>query len=273
MSIDPIPPPARSGTFIHPLLRARDWQDRPEFAQLCQWWKDGGVGVCALVGIGGAGKTAIAERFLQVLPGGYPEHPKVPKDRSLAAPARLSVFSFYDAPNPDTFFAELAAWLQGRPLGDDLARALSYQQTLEFLARAGSCLLVLDGLEKVQDDGARGGVFGQILDGRLRDFLLRVGDGWLPQISLVITSRFRLYDPLAARAWYYRQIEVEKLLPPAAVQLLRDRGVRGTDEQLEYIARGQGFHALSIDLVGGYIANFCEGDPQRFPALPSVGTE
>lgn len=263
-----------SGGFVHHLLRARDWQDRPEFGELCRWWKEGGIGVCALVGIGGAGKTAIAERFLQVLPGGYPEHPKVGKDQSLAAPARLLVFSFYDAPNPDTFFTTLAAWLEGRPLepGVEAAenratRPPSYYQTLELLASAGKCLLVLDGLEKVQDDGGRGGAFGQILDGRLRDFVVRAADGYLPQMSLVITSRFRLYDPLASRVWYYRQVDVERLQPPSAVQLLRDRGVRGTEEELECVAREQGFHALSIDLVGGYITHFCDGDPGRFSAL------
>jgi tetratricopeptide (TPR) repeat protein len=231
------------------------------------------VGVCALVGIGGAGKTAIAERFLQALPGGYPAHPKVPKDRSLAAPARLFVFSFYDAPNPDTFFNELAAWLQGRPTADDMTRVPSYQQALELLAAAGRCLLVLDGLEKVQDDGSRGGAFGQILDGRLRDFVLRAADGWLPHVSLMITSRFRLYDPQAARTWYYLQIPIEKLQTSAALKLLRDRGVRGTDEQLEDVAEEQGFHALSVDLVGGYIARFCGGDPRRFSVVPSAGLE
>jgi tetratricopeptide (TPR) repeat protein len=229
--------------------------------------------VCALVGIGGAGKTAITERFLQVLPGGYPEHPKVPKERSLAAPVRLLVFSFYDAPNPDTFFAALAVWLRGRPPAANLTRVLSYQQTLELLAAAGRCLLVLDGLEKVQDDGERDGAFGQIRDGRLRDFVLRAADGWLPHVSLLMTSRFRLYDPLASRAWYYRQIPIEKLAPPAAVKLLRDRGVHGTDDELERVADEQGFHALSVDLVGGYIANFCEGNPQHFWSPPSAGTE
>ncbi|HSS51352.1 MAG TPA: hypothetical protein VLX28_20615, partial [Thermoanaerobaculia bacterium] len=280
MSVGPGLLPTPSGGFVHHLLRARDWQDRPEFGELCQWWKDGGVGVCALVGIGGAGKTAITERFLQVLPGGYPPHPKVPKDQSLTAPARLLVFSFYDAPNPDTFFTTLAAWLEGRPLdpeagsaGDGTARPPSYYQTLELLARAGKCLLVLDGLEKVQDDGSRGGAFGQILDGRLRDFVVRVADGYLPQVALVITSRFRLYDPLASRVWYYRQVDVERLQPPAAVQLLRDRGVRGTDEELQYVAREQGFHALSVDLAGGYIARFCGGDPQRFSSIDSTPPE
>jgi tetratricopeptide (TPR) repeat protein len=274
MSVEPAHLPTPDGGFVHPLLRARDWQDRPEFGELRQWWMDGGIGVCALVGIGGAGKTAIAERFLQVLPGGYPEHPKVPKDRNLPAPARLFVFSFYDAPNPDKFFTELAAWLEGRlstPAKDAAAdpgtRPPSYRRTLDLLAGAGKCLLVLDGLERAQDDGSRGGAFGQVLDGRLRDFVLRAADGYLPGVSVVITSRFRLFDPLASRVWYYRQIGVEKLQPAAAVHLLRDRGVHGTDEQLEDVAHEQGFHALSVDLVGGYIARFCGGDPQRFSSL------
>src|SRR6516165_8024724 len=87
--------------FAHPLLRARDWQDRPELGQLGDWWRQVGKGVCALVGIGGAGKTAIVERFLRVLPGVLPPERGVRKQDSLPKPPRLFVFSFYDAPNPD----------------------------------------------------------------------------------------------------------------------------------------------------------------------------
>ncbi|HSM82961.1 MAG TPA: hypothetical protein VLS96_14820, partial [Nodosilinea sp.] len=57
-----------SNYFVHTLLRARDWQHRPEFERVCAWWRSGGQGVCGLVGMGGAGKTAIADRLLQVLP-------------------------------------------------------------------------------------------------------------------------------------------------------------------------------------------------------------
>ena len=53
----PEPDPLRIH-FAHRLLRARDWQHRPEFDALLDWWRRGGVGGCALVGIGGAGKTA-----------------------------------------------------------------------------------------------------------------------------------------------------------------------------------------------------------------------
>jgi tetratricopeptide (TPR) repeat protein len=154
--------------------------------------------------------------------------------------------------------------------GEGLTHLLSHSQVLDLLAAAGRCLLVLDGLEKVQEDGSRGGAFGQILDSRLRDLVLRVADGWFPKVSLVVTTRFRLYDPESKRAWYYRQIEVEQLQASSAVRLLRARGVRGTDEQLEHVAREQGFHALSIDLVGGYIARFCHGDSQRFSSLALV---
>ena len=97
--------------MVHPLLRARDWQDRPQLDRLCQWWTAGGSGVCALVGIGGAGKTAIADRFLQILPGGIPPSPGAAKRDALPPPNRLLVFSFYAVPNPDSFFAEVAAWL------------------------------------------------------------------------------------------------------------------------------------------------------------------
>ena len=254
--------------FVHPLLRARDYQNRPEFDRLCDWWRRSGQGVCALVGIGGAGKTAVADRFLRVLPGAMADDPNLPKDDTLSEPGGVFIFSFYDAPSPDKFIAELAAWLEDRP-PDDRATTYSSEQTIRLLQGAGDCLLVLDGLEKVQDPGLRGGAFGEITDGRLRDFVLRLAEGCLPGVRAIITTRFRPYDPLAERSPLYWPIPVEQLDPRAAVALLRRRGVRrGTDNQLEAVARDQGLHALSVDLAGGYIAHFCDGDPARLPPDP-----
>jgi hypothetical protein len=141
--------------FVHTLFAPRDWQDRPQFNQLCDWWRDVGTGVCALVGMGGAGKTAIVDRFLQALP-------------DLFSPQRLLVFSFYDAPNPDEFFGEMVVWLarEQKPI---YTPKTSYHQLLCLLEKAGPVLLVLDGLERVQSDGARGETFGQLLDRRLSD--------------------------------------------------------------------------------------------------------
>lgn len=258
--------------FVHPLLRARDWQQRPEFERVCQWWKAGGQGICALLGIGGAGKTAIVERLLQVLPDIFPSHPDVPKRTDLPPPARLFVFSFYDAPNPDSFFAKLSRFVTCNPAGDT-ARPGSYEETLLALQSVGRCTLILDGLERVQDDGARGGVFGSLTDGRLTDLLLRVADGLLRDVSMMVTSRFPLAQLEERGSQYYKPIPVEEIDPSTAAALLRQRGVRGTDAQLRAIADECGNHALTVDLTGGYIAEFGGGDPATPLNLTRFGDE
>ncbi len=186
---------------------------------VCRWWSEGGAGVCALIGIGGAGKTAVADRFLRMLPEVLPPHADVPKRSDLRVPERLFVFSFYDAPNPDSFFSAIADWLAGPPKVGD--RQPSYQQLLQLLQSAvpipqsqienqkSQILLVLDGLEKVQDDGVRGGVFGELQDDRLSDLLVRVAEGFLPSLSVLITSRFPLAKLDDQSCAYYRPLRGE----------------------------------------------------------------
>lgn len=266
--------------FAHRLLRAHDWQDRPQLDALCRWWQGGGEGACALVGIGGAGKTAITDRFLQLIPGVTEKNPDLPKRRNLPMPARVVVFSFYED-NEDRFFQELAVSLGSLTpsmTGDDKPELLpSSQQVIAALVasaadtRKGRVMLVLDGLEEVQDSGARGGPFGQILDGRLRDFVFHVATGWVPGVSVLITSRFRLFVPRAKKRPFFRQIDVAQLSPDTSVALLRERGVRkGSKGDLKAMARNHGHHALTIDLIGGYIARFCGGDPEKLPPEPHV---
>ena len=179
----------RSNYFVHSLLRAHDWQHRPQLDQVCDWWKRGGTGVCALVGIGGAGKTAIAERFLQVLPGVMPVHERIAKDFSLPTPHSTFVFSFYDAPNPEAFFEALQMWLEQTPRVSVVA---SFHQLLFLIQRAPG-LLIVDGLEKVQEDGGRG-MLGKLASPKLRDFLEHVAAGHAPHLSVLITTRFPLAD-------------------------------------------------------------------------------
>ncbi|RCJ17031.1 hypothetical protein A6S26_31675 [Nostoc sp. ATCC 43529] len=254
--------------FVHQLLRAQDYQDRPEFNKICDWWKSGGTGVLALVGIGGAGKTALTERFLRVLPGVFPDHPNLPKDESLPTPQRLFVFSFYDAPNPDIFFAQLHAWLQGRSYKASGARP-AYQRVLETIQAAPSLLLILDGLEKVQSDGSRGGFFGGITHGALREFVERSAEGYFPHVRLLITTRFPLEDLEYKACPFHQKILVESISRDAAISLLRRRGVQGSDLDLQQLAERCGLHALTIDLAGGYIAHFGQGNPNTPLEFPS----
>ena len=250
-----------SNYFVHRLLRARDWQHRPQLDEVCAWWrgvagKRGGRGVCALVGMGGAGKTAIAERFLRVLPGGLPQDPDVAKDESLPRPHSTFVFSFYDAPNPEAFFAALQIWLERTPRVETV---LSVGQLL-FLLQQTQGLVVLDGLEKVQDDGSRG-IFGRLTSPKLRDFLDHLAAGYVPDLSVLVTSRFPLADLRDARPQFFRTIAIEEIDVATGVKLLKDRGVRGNDLQLTRIVEECGRHVLTVDFAGGYIKEFGDGDP------------
>ncbi len=56
---------------------------------MCDWWHAGGKGVLALVGIGGAGKTAIADRFVRSLPDVTEPVPHLPQDATLPVPEGL----------------------------------------------------------------------------------------------------------------------------------------------------------------------------------------
>jgi len=245
-----------SNFFVHSLLRAHDWQHRPQLDDVCQWWRNGGRGVLALVGMGGAGKTAIVERFLRVLPGGLPPDPDVPKDGSLPTPHSVFVFSFYDAPNPEAFFEALQMWLERTPR---IQTVLSIGQMIYLLQQTPG-LMVLDGVEKVQEDGVRG-LLGRLASPKLREFLDRIAAGYFPQLSVLVTSRFPLADLRDSRPQFFHSLPIEEIDLPAGVRLLRARGVNGTNLQLEGIVEACGRHALTVDFAGGYISEFGGGDP------------
>jgi hypothetical protein len=247
-----------SNYFVHTLLRARDWQHRPEFDRVCDWWRKGGTGVCGLVGMGGAGKTAIVDRFLRLLPGVMPQNPKIPKDDTLSAPNSTFVFSFYDAPNAEAFFQYLQMWLMQSP---EVETTVSYSQLLFRMQNATPGLIVLDGLEKVQADGTRG-IFGQLSAPNLRDFVTRAANGYFPKLSVVITTRFPLADLQEESPTFFTAIPIEEIDIPTGIRLLRQRGVqKGSDFDLERIVKECGCHALTVDLAGGYIAEYGNGDP------------
>jgi hypothetical protein len=52
-----------SNYFVHSLLRAHDWQHRPQLDDVCQWWRGGGRGVLALVGMDEARRYVLKQGY------------------------------------------------------------------------------------------------------------------------------------------------------------------------------------------------------------------
>ena len=107
----------------------------------------------------------------------------------LPPPPSIFVYSFYDDDKPENFFRHLQIWLEGTSAPD---KQKSPTQ-LMFDIQQHQGLIILDGLEKVQESGARGG-FGRLTSPSLRDLLNHIACGSARELSVLVTSRFPLTD-------------------------------------------------------------------------------
>ncbi|HEX7843414.1 MAG TPA: FAD-dependent oxidoreductase [Kofleriaceae bacterium] len=233
--------------FDPPLQPAPHFQGRAALlARLEQWWSDPASPdrVMALVAIGGAGKTALAERMLRHI---------------AARPSGGGVFvwSFYDMPSSGDFLREACRYFAGDP-GQDVGGRL---WALTTALRGGeSHLLVLDGLERVQSDSTTGRVRGTLEDAPLRQLMQALAAG-LGRARGLVTSRFPLADLESWKGAGLTEVRLDDLDPSSARTLLRAWGVRGNDATLDTLAERVGGHALSVSVLGSYITNFHDGDP------------
>lgn len=248
--------------IAHPLVPAPDYQNRPEDADMREFWKHRPGGVLALIGIGGAGKTALAERLLREIRMAGPD---LSTASELPRPDALFVWSFYTSPKCDDFIARLTTTLQYAT-----GNSGTLEDTINILSTFDTprVLVILDGLEAIQEtDGGSLGLFGPQAKG-LREFLRDVA-GIQQGIWLIATSRFPIAEINNWRGNGYWPIAIDRLPADSASELLRTRGVKGTEQQLLAIAAAFGYHALTLSLVATIASEWYNGSPQDVLAMRS----
>ncbi|HEY7155601.1 MAG TPA: hypothetical protein VH575_16685, partial [Gemmataceae bacterium] len=250
--------------LVHPLPSAPDFLGREtELEQLHAFWDSDDRGVLSLVGLGGAGKTALVARFLSGLL----------RPDAVRPAGGLFVWSFYQEPDAGLFLRELLDYLA--PIGQATTAAkgagLLYLLS-DALVEGGRHLLVLDGLERVQRQAATGDRYGQIDEPLLKNLLMRIAEG-LGRTAVLVTSRFPLSDLTPCLGHGYRPLDVGELTLPAALALLRRRGVHGEDAMLAALIEAYGAHALTLDHLGSLIGQFLDGDPRRAPEAPALSAK
>lgn len=231
-----------------------------ELGLLDRAWQqqDGVVNLLSLIAWGGVGKTALLAHWVQSRftarswrnAEGQPE------------PHAYFDWTFYDqgtrsADSKDDQHAgatSLGSFFQtalkhfGDPAPDNpqdkvdrLARLIQSQRTL----------LILDGLEPLQYPPNHPQA-GQLTDPDLSELL-----GRLAQLNpglCLISSRQKLSEFPANDTGPTREHPLEELPLPAAVALLEGAGVKGTEAELEQAAKDYFCHALSLTVLGRYLA-------------------
>lgn len=237
--------------IVHPLQPAPHFCGRKQLLEdLFTWWHESGITnyVCSLVAIGGTGKTATVERFLRRI-----------KDEKRRG--SVLVWSFYEDPNIDAFLEEACLTFVGN-LPEGVSRRLSYlQRVLE--SQNSQHLLVLDGLERIQYDGTgeMGYAKGELDGYNLKNLLRLIATGMLGNTRALITSRIKLTDLTQWEGVGYRNFNLDVLEKMSAIEVLKAWSVKGSQEQLSQIAQSVGCHALSVSVLGSYLKNYCNGDP------------
>lgn len=229
--------------IVHALQPAPHFHGREGLlAELNAWVSDlaSPDRVWALVAAGGTGKTAVVEQVVAAIQPGE---------------ANVLVWSFYERPDADAFLGECNQLF----LGEEEGPAGGRLERLERGLRDGRPhLIVLDGLERVQEDAGTGRVRGELSDHTLK-LLLRALAAGLGRARLLLTTRYPLVDLEDWTNRGYRDTRLDDLSPTAAVAVLRGWGVLGNEPALRQAAAQVGHHALTLAVLGSYLHSFADG--------------
>ncbi len=211
-------------------------------------WAKGTLNVYTLVAWGGAGKTSLVFHWVQTR-FAEKDWPDI---------KRYFDWSFYSQgtgesrqTSADLFIAKALEFF-GDP---DPTKGSPHErgERLAGLIRRHRTLLILDGIEPLQyppNDPQAGRLKDQALDALLRE--LAADNPGL----VVITSREHLTD--IDKLANTEAQKLDKLSKEAAVALLQNLNIVGTDEELHDAWKAAGGHALTLSLLGRFIADAYE---------------
>ena len=222
--------------------------------------------VIGIIAAGGIGKSALIDEWLERM-----------KKENYGRAQYVFGWSFYsqgthNTQTSSTQFFENALPFFGhvdtQSLMDDVARA----RRLAQLLRKQSCILVLDGVEPLQNHENVEG--GRLKDLGLSSLLRDVQKHGLAAHSLiVVSSRQTLVELESQRRQHYQQIDLQSLNDEDGTTLLKSLGVQGLPWELKAAVNAYGGHALALVLFGSLLVELFECNINKYHELPLLEDE
>jgi tetratricopeptide (TPR) repeat protein len=250
-------------------------QSLPPLSRTGAGWGGGKVNVLSLVAWGGVGKSALVNKWLAQMGA-----------QNFRGAERVFGWSFYSQGategrqvSADQFIASALSWFGDAEMANSAASAWDKGERLAELVKQSRTLLVLDGLEPLQNPPP-------VETGRIKDPALACLVRELARQNpglVVITTRLAVDDLKGMTTIKSQipktksqaptsnvqfptsslQIDLENLSAEAGAAYLAHLGVDGTDAEREDAARDFGGHALALTLMGSYLKVVHRGDVRK----------
>ena len=237
-----------------------------EIRELDAAWETSEINVISLVAWGGVGKTSLLNWWWvrRMQPANW------------RGAERVFAWSFYNQgaeegqqASADQFVGEALRWFGDAAMAESSLSPWDKGLRLAELVRERRSLLLLDGLEPLQEPTDLTRRRGSIKDAAVRGLLLALANG-NPGLC-VVTTRLRVTDLAAFEDTSVRLVDLEQLTDEAGARYLEHLGVKGTEGELLQVADEFGGHPLALTLLGKYLAVAHGGDiKQRISVAPLV---
>jgi tetratricopeptide (TPR) repeat protein len=231
-----------------------------ELSKLSEYWDIPQTNVVQVVAFGGAGKSALINRWLSDL-----------GRKNYGSAQRIYAWSFYwqgDNTEPrssgDYFIEHSLAWFgdEQPSVGSPWAKATR----LANLIKSTKTLLILDGLEPLQHPP--GEKFGQIENSAVALLIKELAAG--NKGLCVITTRYPVAELHAFSDGRGQTISLPRLSTRDGVQLLVNVGINGRADELAAAVERYSGHALSLSLVSGFLSVVHDGNISQLSEMTSL---
>jgi tetratricopeptide (TPR) repeat protein len=228
-----------------------EWVGREELlSEIWKLYEGKSKRLVGMVGFGGEGKTSLARKWLESF---MQRHTSIP----------VFWWSFYENRNSDEFLSAFLTFLGGETLGRETNSASQKASYIGSLLGKHEILFVLDGFEVMQHEDSE--AYGTVRNRDLLDMLKFAALNDRRSFGM-LTTRAPLLDLQPYNT--YQHVDISRLSEADGRDLLRKAGVNGEDAELNKLINDWDGHALTLSLLGKYLAEKFGGDISHVKDIP-----